>query len=176
MEDVMTDSPSRTEIFIERRLASIRWLILIPVIVFVGSAILAFAYSTYLFCHTARELVHHPLPVTAHISGFLVVVDVSLIGATFLIAAIGFYELFLSRVDAPGLSRLPEWLEMSDLNDLKARVISMVVLVGAVTFIEILVTPHTGRSVLYAGIGVSLVISSLALYLRLGHHRNVTEE
>ena len=35
--------------------------------------------------------------------------------------------------------RLPGWLRMNDLNDLKARVISMIILVAAVTFVDVVV-------------------------------------
>ena len=70
---------------------------------------------------------------------FLTEIDLFLIGATLIIAAIGLYELFIARIDPANLHRpLPAWLEMNDLNDLKARVIAMIILVCAVTFTDVL--------------------------------------
>jgi hypothetical protein len=43
----------------------------------------------------------------------------SLIGATLLISAIGFYELFIKEIHRGEIPLMPAWLEMHDLNDLK---------------------------------------------------------
>ena len=70
---------------------------------------------------------------------FLLDVDLFLIGATLLISAVGFYELFIRHIPPHGRFRVPAWLEMRDLNDLKRRVIAMIVLVIAVSFAELAV-------------------------------------
>lgn len=155
----------------ERVLAASRLLMIIPVAVLVAVAVGAFAYGTYVFGRSASDVISHPLPVTTHVSGFLVVVDLFLIGATMLIAAIGFYELFINRVDPPRAAPLPSWLVMRDLNDLKARVIAMIVLVAAVTFMEYLVDFRSGQEVLELGGGIALVIAALTVFLRYGGQR-----
>jgi len=48
-----------------------------------------------------------------------------------LISAIGFYELFIGEIRVGGIARMPAWLEMRDLNDLKGRVLAMIVMVLA---------------------------------------------
>ena len=103
-----------------------RVLVVVPVVVLVLSSFGAFVYGTDVFVNSVREIVDHPLPVGNKIGLFLLVVDLFLIGATLLIAAFGLYELFIHRLESDGASHLPAWLAMSDLNDLKARVISMV--------------------------------------------------
>ena len=120
-----------------------------------------------------REVVRHPLPVGDKVSYFLVIIDLFLIGATLLIAAIGLYELFVSQGTArAGGSPLPEWLQMRDLNDLKARVVAMSVLLSATTFIEVLVDEAaTGYYVLQVGGAVALVIAALTIFLRYGERR-----
>ena len=145
----------------------------VPVVVLVLSALSAFAYGTDVFVNAFREVVRHPLPVGDKVSYFLVIIDLFLIGSTLLIAAIGLYELFVSRGGPrqPG-SPLPEWLEMRDLNDLKARVVAMAVLLSATTFIEVLVDEAaTGTYVLEVGGAVALVIAALTLFLRYGERR-----
>ena len=84
-----------------------------------------------------------------------------------MIAAFGLYDLFITRMDTDGSSlRLPGWLRMRDLNDLKARVISMVVLVAAVTFADVAVESEGGLNTLYLGAAVALVILALTAFLR----------
>ena len=149
-------------------LALSRCLVVIPVVVLVFSALGAFAYGTDVFVNSVRDVIEHPLPVGNKIGLFLLVIDLFLIGATLLIAAIGFYELFISRLDVgTGVSRMPAWLEMRDLNDLKGRVIAMLVLVAAASFVEVVVDFRNGHEVLELGAGVALVIGALTAFLRL---------
>ena len=88
-----------------------------------------------------------------------------------MIAAFGLYELFITRIDSsrPGM-RLPGWLRMHDLNDLKARVISMIILVAAVTFVDVVVEtePDGGLNTFYLGSGIAVVIAALTAFMRFG--------
>jgi uncharacterized membrane protein YqhA len=146
----------------------------VPVVVLALTSMAAFAYGTDVFVNAFREVVRHPLPVSDKISYFLVIIDLFLIGATLLIAAIGFYELFVSPGGAQRAgSQLPGGLEMRDLDDLKARVAAMAVLVSSTTFVEVLVDESaTGYEILEVGAGVALVIAALTAFLRYGERRN----
>lgn len=159
----------------EQLLGASRGMVMIPVAVLVVAALGSFAYGAYYFARAAGNVITHPLSAAVNISEFLTVIDLFLIGATMLIAAIGFYELFISRVDPPGGRPLPQWLLLQDLNDLKARVIAMIVLVAAVSFIEVLVDFRSGREVLELGGGVALVIAALTVFLRFGGQRRGEE-
>ena len=150
-------------------------LIVVPVVVLMFAALAAFAYGTNVFVHSVRDLVQHPFPVGHKVGMFILVIDLFLIGATLLIASVGFYELFISRVDlGAGRPRLPAWLDMRDLNDLKARVVSMLILVAGVTFVDALVNFERGLDVLELGAGIALVVAALTFFLRFGHGRPET--
>ncbi len=172
--DVPEPSPTLLDRGFSRGYSVTRVLMTIPVVVLGLSAVSAFAYGTDVFVNAFGDVVRHPLPVTDKISYFLVIIDLFLIGSTLLIAAIGLYELFVS----PGGARragaqLPAWLEMSDLNDLKARVVAMAVLVSTTTFVEVLVDQaETGYDVLEIGAGIALVIGALTAFLRFGDRRS----
>ncbi len=172
--DVPEPPPTLLDRGFSRGFAVTRVLMTVPVVVLALSAASAFAYGTDVFVNAFREVVRHPLPVTDKISFFLVIIDLFLIGSTLLIAAIGLYELFVS----PGGARragtqLPAWLEMRDLNDLKARVVAMAVLVATTTFVEVLVDQAaTGNDVLEIGAGIALVIGALTAFLRFGDRRS----
>ncbi|HET9091918.1 MAG TPA: YqhA family protein [Acidimicrobiales bacterium] len=159
---------SRTEALFETALGASRMLVVIPVVVLLVAALGAFVYGAAVFVADVHVVVVHPLPVGKKIGLFLVEIDLFLIGATLLIAAIGFYELFISRVDTGRFRRLPAWLEMRDLNDLKARVIAMLVLVASVSFVELVVDVERATRVLEVGGGVAVVILALTAFLRFG--------
>lgn len=162
-------SPER---WFERSLQLSRGLILIPVVTLVISALAAFSYGAALLIWSMIEVVPHPFPVGHKLGLFLLDIDLFLVGATLLISAIGFYELFISKVDVGGpRAAMPHWLVMRDLNDLKARVVSMLVLVAAVSFVDVVVGFSRGPDILYLGGGVALVIAALTAFLRFGTGR-----
>lgn len=158
----------RLKVLFEQLLSATRVVVVAPVIVLILAALGAFAYGTWIFGESVQEVIAQPLPVGHKIGFFLLVVDLFLIGATLLIAAFGFYELFISRIEGGGETRMPAWLEMRDLNDLKTRVIAMIVLVAGVTFVELVVDAGSGLEALELGGGVALVVVALTVFIRLG--------
>jgi len=155
----------------ERALVLSRSVALIPVVVLTLAGAGAFVYGAALFVHSAAEIIGHPFPVGDKIGLFLLVVDLFLVGATMLIAAIGFYELFVGHASADRQHGLPDWLVMRDLDDLKARVVSMLVMVAAASFVNAVVDFHGGHDILFLGSAVAVVIGALTLFLRLGAGR-----
>jgi uncharacterized protein (TIGR00645 family) len=152
----------------ERALVASRFIIVIPVVVLGFSALAAFGYATRIFFHSVHEVFQQPFPIGNKVAIFILDIDLFLIGATLLIAALGFYELFIARLEEQGGKRhLPRWLAMEDLNDLKARVIAMIVLVAAISFVEVVVDLRSGLYILEFGGGVAAVIIALAVFLRL---------
>ena len=164
-----TEGPSLTGI--ERALAGSFRLTILPVVVLVLAALGAFVYGTALFVHSVRGIVDHPFPVGHQIGLFLLDIDLFFIGATMLIAAVGFYELFIREITDS--TTLPSWLEMRDLNDLKGRVMTMIVLVLAVSFAEVVVDAPSGKAALELGAGIALVIAALTVFLRLTIHGGI---
>jgi uncharacterized membrane protein YqhA len=159
----------RLEERFERALSLSRIVVVVPVIILLLSAMSSFAYGTDVFVRSVTRVVEDP-QLTSHNLGFLLLLtDLFLVGATLMIAAFGFYDLFISRIDGGGPSlRLPAWLRMHDLNDLKARVTSMIILVTAVTFADVAVESGGGLNTLYLGAAVALVIAALTAFLHFG--------
>jgi uncharacterized membrane protein YqhA len=162
--------PRRLEAGAERALGASLRLVVIPVVFLVLAALGAFAYGIAVFVYSVIRIARHPFPVGHHIGLFLLDIDLFLIGATLLISAIGLYELFVRDIRFDEATAMPAWLEMRDLNDLKARVIAMIVMVLSVSFVEIAVDDPGGQQVLELGGGVALVIVALTVFLRLTGH------
>ena len=160
---------TRATDLIERLLAWSLLLVLIPVVFLVAAGLGAFVYAAVVFVHTLRSIVQHPFPVGHHVGLFLLDIDLFLIGATLLISAVGFYELFVREIRSTETSPLPTWLRMRDLNDLKRRILAMIVLVLAVSFVEVVVDAPSGREVLELGAGIAAVVLAVTVFLRFGH-------
>jgi uncharacterized membrane protein YqhA len=158
----------------EHGLALAQLTVLLPVVVLLLSAFGAFVYGTVVVIHFVADIAAEPFAVH-NLRLFLTEIDLYLIGATLMIAAFGLYELFVSKVGAAGGRRplpLPAWLEMTDLDDLKARVLSMIILVTAVSFTDVVLEFGEALDVLYLGAGVAIFIGALTVYLRFGSSRN----
>lgn len=158
----------------EQGLSLAQLTVLLPVVVLLLSAVGAFVYGTIVVVHFVVDIISEPFAVH-NLRLFLTEIDLYLIGATLMIAAFGLYELFVSKVGEAGGRRplrLPAWLEMTDLDDLKARVISMIILVTAVSFTDVVLEFGKALDVLYLGAGVAIFIGALTVYLRFGSSRN----
>ena len=88
-------------------------------------------------------------------------VDIFLLATVFYIIALGLYELFIDDT-VP----VPEWLEIHTLDDLKIKLIGVVITVLGVLFLGQAVTWDGQSSLLQNGGGIALVIAALSYYGR----------
>ena len=161
----------------ERLLAWSRLLALIPVVFLLLDAAGSFVYGADILVRTADGDIGEPARIGGRLGRFLIVADTFLVGATLMIAAFGFYELFVIRKErARHTYWLPSWLRMRDLEDLKARVVSMLILVAAITFVDIAVESHDERGILFLGLGIAVVIIALTAFLRFGRRPETISE
>jgi uncharacterized membrane protein YqhA len=88
-------------------------------------------------------------------------IDLFLLGTVLYIVAIGLYELFID----PGIP-MPRWLRIATIDDLKERLLSVVTVLLAVTFLGSAVS-WQGTDILALGLAVSAVLAAVALLLRV---------
>jgi len=86
--------------------------------------------------------------------------DLFLLATVLYVIAVGLFELFVDdRLD------LPAWLEIHDLNDLKEKLIGVIVVVLGVVFLGQVVTWNGERDLLGYGGGIALVIAALTWFV-----------
>jgi uncharacterized membrane protein YqhA len=109
--------------------------------------------------HTAR------VPISSENSKQLIlscieVVDLFLLATVFYITALGLYELFIDdRI------KVPIWLEIHTIDDLKSKLTSVIVVVLSVLFLSEVVRWNGGTNILPLGSGIALVIAALTYFL-----------
>jgi uncharacterized membrane protein YqhA len=91
---------------------------------------------------------------------FIEIVDVFLLATVLYIIAVGLYELFIDdRV------LVPAWLEIHDLDDLKDKLVGVVIVVIGVGFLGQFVSWDGQTNLLISGGGAALVIAALTYFL-----------
>ena len=90
------------------------------------------------------------------------IVDLFLLGTVSFIIGVGLYALFID----PNI-RLPAWLEIRTLDDLKQKLIGVVVVVLGVLFLGQVVTWDGERDLLGYGAAIALVIAAPTYFLGL---------
>jgi uncharacterized membrane protein YqhA len=93
---------------------------------------------------------------------FIQLIDVFLLGTVLYIIALGLYELFVDQ-DLP----MPGWLRIRDFDDLKDKLIGVIIVLLGVTFLGSAVTWREGKDILYFGAAIGLVILALAIVLHV---------
>ena len=91
---------------------------------------------------------------------FIEIVDLFLLGTVFLIIGLGLYELFISDD-----LKLPNWLVIRTLDDLKHKLVGVVIVVLAVLFLGQVMTWDGEREILSYGGAVAMVIAALTWFL-----------
>ena len=89
----------------------------------------------------------------------LTAVDAILLGTVLLVIGYGLYELFVdTELDVPA------WLQIKDLDDLKSKLIGVVVAIIAVVFVGVLVDSTRAGDVLAYGTGADAVVLGLGVF------------
>ncbi len=98
----------------------------------------------------------------AFIATSIQIVDIFLVATVVYLISLGLYSLFVDD-QLP----LPAWLEIHDLDDLKSKLVAVVIVVLGVLFLGQAVTATGETSLLNLGAAVALVIAALTYYLSL---------
>lgn len=168
------ERPSRLEQAFERTLWLSRMLVLIAVIFALLVALVMFVFATFdvtrLISYTAKapfmtdaELSILRLQVVAKV---VKIVDFYLIATFMLIFSMGLYELFIGKIEiASRYDVAKRLLTIHDLDDLKSRLVKIVMLILALLFLEnaVLIRPQSELELLYLAIGIVLVSAALFL-------------
>jgi uncharacterized membrane protein YqhA len=89
----------------------------------------------------------------------LTAVDAILLGTVLLVIGYGLYELF---IDAD--IEVPLWLRVQDLDDLKSKLIGVVVAIVAVVFVGVFVDSNRAADVISYGVGAGALVVGLAIF------------
>ncbi len=91
---------------------------------------------------------------------FIEIVDLFLLGTVFYIIALGLYELFISTN-----IKVPAWLSISNLDDLKNKLVKVVIVVLGVLFLGQIIGWDGERDLLGFGAAIAIVIAALSYFL-----------
>lgn len=106
----------------------------------------------------------HPDDLKHLLLGAIEAVDIFLLATVLYVVALGLWELFVDdAVD------LPAWLEIHSLDDLKSKLISVVIAVLSVLFLGTVIEKSEPMSIALTGAGIGIVIAALAFFLRSAH-------
>lgn len=139
-----------------RLLGNSRYLVIVAV---VGIAVQAVATFGWAVAKTI-EFVYDLVATTAWkqddtVVELLQALDLYLVGTVLLITSIGLYELFIGEV------KLPEWLVIRNLSDLKTKIVEVIVLVIGIKFLEKLVKGGEAIDILWYGLASAVVMAVL---------------
>jgi uncharacterized membrane protein YqhA len=145
-------------------LSSSRYLIFLAVIAILVAATSLLLYGAWETVGIVRSIIDPaltgPKGTKGLILAFIEVTDLFLLATVLYVIAIGLFELFVDdRLDMPG------WLEIRNLDDLKQKLIGVMIVVMGVVFLGQVVTWDGERDLLGYGLGIALVIAALTYFL-----------
>jgi uncharacterized membrane protein YqhA len=89
----------------------------------------------------------------------LTAVDAILLGTVLLVIGYGLYELFIDTQ-----IKVPPWLRIRDLDDLKSKLIGVVVAIIAVVFVGVFVDTNRASDIMSYGLGAGALVAGLAVF------------
>ena len=90
------------------------------------------------------------------------ILDLILLSFSIYIASIGIYELFVKPIE-----NLPDWIQVKDLDALKAMLIKVIIVVMGISFMGRMVTWDGKENLLQYGGAVAAVILALSYFLSI---------
>lgn len=96
---------------------------------------------------------------------FIKLIDVALLAMVFQLIAVGTYRLFIN-----GDFESPAWMKVDSLDDLKNKLVRVIVLVLAVGFLAEVIEGEPGQNIAFLGVGIATVIASLTYFSSQNSH------
>jgi len=136
-----------------------RYAVIVPAIASIIGALLLMAQGSISIMYVIFDAVVNEAYLKDTIVDVLTAVDAILLGTVLLVIGYGLYELFVdTRLE------VPTWLQVRDLDDLKSKLIGVVVAIIAVVFVGVFVDTARAADVVSYGIGAGALVAGLALF------------
>jgi uncharacterized membrane protein YqhA len=136
-----------------------RYAVIVPSIASILGALLLMAQGSIEIVLVIIEAVLNDAYLKDTIVDVLTAVDAILLGTVLLVIGYGLYELFVdTRLEVPA------WLQVRDLDDLKSKLIGVVVAIIAVVFVGVFVDSNRASDVVSYGLGAGALVAGLALF------------
>lgn len=136
-----------------------RYAVVIPSIASIIGALLLMAQGSVEIVLVVVDVVMFEAYLKDTIVDVLTAVDAILLGTVLLVIGYGLYELFVdTRLEVPA------WLQVRNLDDLKSKLIGVVVAIIAVVFVGVLVDTNRATDVVSYGLGSGALVAGLALF------------
>lgn len=136
-----------------------RYAVLIPSLASILGALLLMALGSYEMVLVIIDSITNESSLKESIVSVLTAVDAILLGTVLLVIGYGLYELFIDA-ELP----VPLWLRVYDLDDLKSKLIGVVVAIIAVVFVGIFVDAKRSADVISYGVGAGALVVGLAIF------------
>jgi uncharacterized membrane protein YqhA len=136
-----------------------RYAVFVPALASIVGALLLMAQGSYAMVMAVVDSVTENYGLKATIVEVLTAVDAILLGTVLLVIGYGLYELFIdAELD------VPLWLRVNNLDDLKSKLIGVVVAIIAVVFVGVFVDSNRTQDVIAYGVGAGALVAGLAIF------------
>ena len=136
-----------------------RYAVVVPAIASMIGALLLMVQGSIEILMVVFDSIFKGSYLKVTIVDVLTAVDAILLGTVLLVIGFGLYELFVdTRIE------VPTWLQINDLDDLKSKLIGVVVAIIAVVFVGVFVDSNRAADVVAYGVGAGALVAGLALF------------
>jgi uncharacterized membrane protein YqhA len=142
-----------------RVIAFTRFAVFIPAMASILGAVLLMIQGSVEMVRTIINAALNGTKLKLTIVEVLTAVDAILLGTVLLVIGYGLYELFIDED-----LEVPVWLQVHDLDDLKSKLIGVVVALIAVIFVGVFVDTNRAEDVISFGVGAGALVTGLALF------------
>lgn len=136
-----------------------RYAVVLPAIASIVGALLLMGQGSVEMVKVVIDAITDGATLKETIVDVLTAVDAILLGTVLLVIGYGLYELF---IDAD--IEVPLWLRVRDLDDLKSKLIGVVVAIVAVVFVGVFVDSNRADEVIAYGVGAGALVVGLAVF------------
>ena len=136
-----------------------RYVVFVQAIASIFGALLLMAQGSLAMVMAVIDSISNGYGLKETIVEVLTAVDAILLGTVLLVIGYGLYELF---IDAD--LEVPQWLRVYDLDDLKSKLIGVVVAIIAVVFVGVFVDSNRASDVISYGVGAGALVVGLAIF------------
>lgn len=140
-------------------LARARYAVFVPAIASILGALLLMLQGSVAMVTTVVDVVTEGTKLKLTIVEILTAVDAILLGTVLLVIGYGLYELFIDED-----LEVPVWLQVQDLDDLKSKLIGVVVAIISVIFVGVFVDTDRASDVISYGVGAGAMVTGLAIF------------